>query len=142
MTTFESVTSLSAPRVHRASKSEVDLIRKAASGADVLVVELDGSRMRTVEGLLGEYARGFSFPGYFGWNWHAFDECMYDLGWLPARSYLTIIAHAPEILSDEPKDLEAYLRILEILGRDWSTTVGRGYEWGHGELPFHTILVD
>lgn len=141
MTNFESLTSNSGPWVHEASNSEATLIRNAASKADVLVIELAGNRMRTLEGLFGEYAQAFAFPGYFGWNWAAFDECLYDLGWLPARSYLTIISHGSEVLSKEPEELETYMRVIWRVGQAWSTSVGRGYEWGHGELPFHTILV-
>ncbi|WP_247041377.1 barstar family protein [Arthrobacter rhizosphaerae] len=141
MTTFELVTSLSGPRVHEASKREASLIRTAAAKADVLVIELAGNRMRTLDGLFGEYAQAFAFRGYFGWNWAAFDECLYDLGWLPARSYLTIISDGSEVLSQEPEELETYMRVIGRIGQAWSTSVGRGYEWGHGELPFHTILV-
>lgn len=35
--------------------------------------------MHTVEELFREYVRAFSLPGYFGWNWAAFDECMSEL---------------------------------------------------------------
>lgn len=142
MTTFESVTSQTAPWVHWVNNSEVEVIRQAASEVDVLVIELDGFRMLTVHALFGEYAREFSFPDYFGWNWHAFNECLYDLQWLPARKYLTIVTHASGLLSKEQEELETYLRRVESLGRSWSTSVGRGYEWGHGEVPFHTVLVE
>ncbi|MDP9903111.1 barstar family protein [Arthrobacter bambusae] len=142
MTTFESVTSQTAPWVHRATRSQADLIRRAATGVDILVIELDGSRMRTVRGLFEEYIRKFSFPANFGWNWNAFDDRLYDLQWLPARKYLTIVTHAGEVLLNERDALENYVRHLEIIGKRWSTTVGLGYEWGHGEVPFHTVLVE
>lgn len=142
MTTFESITSLTAPWVHRVTRSQADLIRNAATEVDILVIELDGSKMRTVHGLFEEYVRNFSFPEYFGWSWNAFDECSYHLDWLPARKYLTMITHAGNVLSSERKALENYLDHVEGVGKRWSTTVGLGYEWGHGEVPFHTVLVE
>ena len=97
----ESVTSESGPWVHRVIESEAGLIRAAISGADVLVIELDGSKMRSIDRLFAEYQQRFSFPDYFGWNWNAFDECLGDLRWLPARKYVTIISHADQVLSNE-----------------------------------------
>lgn len=142
VTTFESVTGLSAPWVHLVSKSEADLLRDRATEEDVLVVELDGSKMRTLDGLFAEYMRAFSFAEYFGWNWNAFDDRMYDLKWLPARKYLTIVSCSAELLSEERWELATYLRHVELISKRWSTTVGLGYEWGHAEVPFYTILVE
>ena len=140
-TSLQSVTGLSGPWFHLASASETELIRKAAAEEDILVIELDGSRMRTVGDLYAEYLRAFSFPEYFGSNWNAFHECLADLRWLPARKYLTIVSRSSQVLEDEGWELETYLRGLETAGKTWSTKVGLGYEWGHCDIPFHTILV-
>ncbi|MGO4474509.1 barstar family protein [Arthrobacter sp. M-10] len=123
-------------------ESEAGLIRAAISGADVLVIELDGSKMRSIDRLFAEYQQRFSFPDYFGWNWNAFDECLGDLRWLPARKYVTIISHADQVLSNERTELGTYLRIIHNVGKTWSTTVGLGYERGHADIPFNTVLVE
>ncbi|MDP9907317.1 barstar family protein [Arthrobacter bambusae] len=123
-------------------ESEAGLIRAAISGADVLVIELDGSKMRSIDRLFAEYQQRFSFPDYFGWNWNAFDECLGDLRWLPARKYVTIISHADQVLSNERIELGTYLRIIHNVGKAWSTTVGLGYERGHADIPFNTVLVE
>lgn len=139
---IESVTSEGAPWVHQLIESQVELIREAASKADVLVIELDGSRMRTLDRLFAEYKERFSFPEYFGSNWNAFKECLGDLEWLPARKYLTIITHADEVLSAEHAELGTYRRVVQSVGKMWSTTVGLGYERGHGEIAFNTVFVE
>lgn len=95
----------------------------------------------SLEELFREYVREFSFPEYFGWNWAAFDECMKELDWLPARRYLTIITRADEVLSEESGELATYLRQLDDIGRHWGGAFALGPEWGGGEVPFHTILV-
>ena len=33
--------------------------------------------------LLAVLAEQLRFPGYFGWNWDGFEECVRDLSWLP-----------------------------------------------------------
>jgi hypothetical protein len=98
--------------------------------------------MHSLEGLYREYVREFSFPEYFGWNWAAFGECMKELDGQPARAYLTIITHGDEVLSDEPEELSTYLRQLEKIGRRWASAFALGPEWGGGEVPFHTVIID
>lgn len=142
MTTWSEVLISGGPWVHRADAAELPLIREAAGTTDVLLVELDGARMSTVDELFREYVREFSFPEYFGWNWDAFDECMHDLEERPARAYLTIVIHADHVLSAEREDLATYLRQLEDIGHGWSSAFGLRPEWGGGEVPFHTVLID
>lgn len=142
MTSWTDVTRASGPWVHRADAIDALSIRKSATAADVLLVELDGSRMHTLEELFRAYAREFSLPEYFGWNWAAFDECMTELEWLPARAYLTIVTRAEEVLCDDPGDFPTYLRQLGHIGRYWAGSFALGSEWGYGEVPFHTILIE
>lgn len=138
----ESVTDESVPWVHHVTESQAEMIRATLSGADVLIIELDGSKMRTVDGLFSEYQRGFLFPEYFGWNWNAFDECIRDLEWLPARKYVTIIGRADQLLSKEGAEITTYLRIIQSAGKSWSSRVGLGYERGHSDIPFNTVLAE
>lgn len=130
------------PWVRRAAAADLAPIREAATTADALLVELAGSRMHTVEELFREYGREFSFPEYFGWNCAAFHECMTELEDQPARAYLTLIMSADEVLSAEPGDLATYLRQLEEIGRHWAGAFALGPQWGGGEVPFHTVLVN
>lgn len=142
MTTWNEVSRTSGPWVHRTAAGDLPLILGPAGSADVLLVRLDGARMHTLEELFREYVREFSFPEYFGWNWAAFDECMKELEGQPARAYLTIITHADQVLSAEPDELPTYIRQLEEIGRRWGGAFALGPEWGGGEVPFHTILVE
>ncbi|WP_458106895.1 barstar family protein [Arthrobacter sp. R3-55] len=97
----DSVTSETAPWVHAANLEQAQFVRQTLRVADVLIVDLDGSKMLTLDQLFAEYKQNFSFPDYFGGNWSAFDECLKDLEWLPARRYLTIISNAELVLSRE-----------------------------------------
>jgi hypothetical protein len=138
----ESVTDGSAPWVHHVTESQAEMIRATLTGADVLIIELDGSKMRTVDGLFSEYQRGFLFPEYFGRNWNAFDECIRDLEWLPARKYVTIISRADQLLSKDWAEITTYLRKIQSAGQTWPTTAGLGYERGHSDITFNTVHVE
>jgi len=134
--------SLSQPWVHalKPGESEPEVI-------DALVktdftASLNGARMRTFDHVMDEYARVFGFPAYFGRNWSAFDECITDLTWLPARSYLTVVVKADEILADDLLDKPTYLRLVRDAGQTWGRSFALGPAWGGGEVPFNTILME
>jgi Barstar (barnase inhibitor) len=59
------------------------------------------------------------FPGYFGHNGNALDECLHDLAWLPDGE--VVIEHADLPLADNEDDLRTYLSILR------SAVVGASY---------------
>lgn len=44
----------------------------------MLSLELDLSVIQTKEELMEWLRKGFDFPGYFGENWDAVEECLYD----------------------------------------------------------------
>jgi RNAse (barnase) inhibitor barstar len=134
------MTSIHAPWVH-----EVDSVPQTAistvTQSHGLVVQLDAVRIATLEELFREYVREFQLPEYFGWNWPAFYECMRDLSWLPATSYLTVIFNSTALLRAEPAELPTFTRQLADIGKRWANSFGLGPEWNGGEVPFNTILV-
>lgn len=108
----------------------------------VLLLELDGRVMTTLEGVYKEFASAFQFPDYFGENLNALDECLTDLEWLPsARGYLLNIKNAEFLLNEEEGDVfEGLLSIINNVGEDWATPVKQGEEWDREGFPFHIIL--
>ncbi|MBF6133670.1 barstar family protein [Nocardia otitidiscaviarum] len=66
--------------------------------------EVRGRRMRTVAGVLDEFAAALQFPYYFGGNLDAFDDSLRDLDdcLAPARGYVIAVRDADELLADEP----------------------------------------
>ncbi|NBV45947.1 MAG: hypothetical protein EBR86_10010 [Planctomycetia bacterium] len=79
-----------------------------AEGA--LVVRIPAGA-RGKEKLLGVLARKLRFPGYFGHNWDALDECLRDLSWLDRRGRVVIV-HEGLPFSPSSPSLVTYLGIL------------------------------
>ncbi|MEV6976730.1 barstar family protein [Kitasatospora sp. NPDC093806] len=77
-----------------------------------------GDHCRTKPALFAEWARALSFPGYFGHNWDAFEECLTDTLHPPgatAPTRLLVLVTATEaLLADEPPaQLALLLAILD-----------------------------
>lgn len=49
--------------------------------SDARVVRIPAGLLRKRD-LLAVLARRLDFPGYFGWNWDALEECLRDLAWI------------------------------------------------------------
>ncbi|GAA1387788.1 hypothetical protein GCM10009639_13330 [Kitasatospora putterlickiae] len=88
-----------------------------AAGAHRLRL-VHGDRCRTRADLFTEWAESLAFPGYFGHNWDAFEECLNDAlhppGAETATRLLILVASADALLADEPPDqLALLLAILD-----------------------------
>jgi hypothetical protein len=80
-----------------------------------------GHKATTVAAFFDECAAAWQFPDYFGENWNALDECLGDLAWLPADSYVFAVNQAIHLLEKEPKEqISLLLSLLEDRAREWS----------------------
>jgi hypothetical protein len=105
---------------------------------DFVARTLDGRRCRTKRALLGEMARVFEFPGYFGRTWDALEDCLTDLGWLRGAGYQLVVSSADRLLAKNSADYATFVALLEDVGRAWGT--GATGHPGRGVVPFHTVL--
>lgn len=99
---------------------------------------LNGMRMGTAKALFRQTASELKFPKYFGWNWAAFKDCLWDLGWIDPAGVWLLITNGECVLnrvSDEV--LSWFLDILETIGREWGTLGDRP---GMPPRPFHSVL--
>ncbi|MFL5800700.1 MAG: barstar family protein [Roseiflexaceae bacterium] len=79
------------------------------------------------DSLLHALNRICNFPDYFGFNWDALVDCLWDFSWNPARGYILIYNH-PENL--DQSDLRVFMDII----RDTST------HWMHNNVPFKLLI--
>lgn len=96
--------------------------------------------MATVQGLYDEFAAALQFPYYFGNNGAAFDECMTDLGWLPASTYVLTIFDSAELLVKEFTQLDLFLEAFERICIEWGTPITKGESWDRPAVPFHVLF--
>jgi hypothetical protein len=111
------------------------------NGLTVLTVR--GRKMRTVDGLFDEMAAALQFPGYFGENWPAFDECLGDMDWLTPRSGIVVAVLEPDqVLQDAADaDLAALTRAMAHAAETYAQPIERGEWWDRPAVPFHVVLL-
>ncbi len=72
----------------------------------------------TKHALLETLAGGLEFPGWFGHNWDALEDCLRDLHWLEPSQ--VVISHQGLPLVLEPHDLPTYVSILVRAAELWT----------------------
>jgi RNAse (barnase) inhibitor barstar len=75
--------------------------------------------MADADGVFTQFYEALRLPGYFGWNWDALRDCIYDLNWIAATRYLLIFDDAEAILSESPGERGTLFRILSDAAEYW-----------------------
>lgn len=75
--------------------------------------------IRSKEKLLAVLADRLRFPGYFGWNWDALEECLRDLSWLPDGKVVAIV-HEDLPFGAGGENRQAYLNVLQSALAHWN----------------------
>jgi len=90
-----------------------------------------------------ELGAALQFPSYYGENWDAFDECITDLSWMPARWYLIHVAGVQDVAPKNEDAFRLFVWGLNYAGRAWGHPEEfRSSDTRHNELkrPFNTII--
>jgi hypothetical protein len=56
------------------------------------------------------------FPGYFGFNWNALEDCLNDFDWISEKKIVIVHDVIPQLPEE---DLKIYLDILNMAVYDW-----------------------
>jgi barstar (barnase inhibitor) len=71
--------------------------------------------------LLTVLARDLDFPGYFGWNWDALEECLRDLKWIEYPRRILLI-HDGLPFQPDWDNRATYLSIIKNAVAAWGPT--------------------
>lgn len=120
-------------------KDFYDLLLKYISNENTKCIYIDGKKCYTIDKLFKEFAKKLNFPNYFGYNWSAFDECINDLDWLSANSYILFISNINKVLQFDKDNFKVFMRILKDTMDEW--TNGRNYDsFPTPPTPFYVVF--
>jgi len=114
--------------VHFVKPDEID---SDLAALGVTLMEASIGNVKTEEDLFSVIASAMCFPDYFGHNWHALDECLRDMEWLPGNGYVLVLRDATRGWSLSPY----------VLGRFVTYWLVAFESWSEDNTPFHLVFV-
>jgi hypothetical protein len=113
--------------VYRVSDPEVVRDAAGGTGLDCTRILLAGAKGKAE--VLEAIARALAFPGWFGRNWDALEDCLADLSWREASGHVLVFEAPGDVPAD---DLGILLDVLRSSAEFWKTR-GR---------PFFAVFAD
>ena len=80
---------------------------------------IDGKAAADEMALIAAIDQAFQFPGYFGKNWNAVDECLADLSWLSATGYLCLLLSNVELAKSNQRVYPLFLDVFQTAAASW-----------------------
>ncbi len=94
-------------------------IEKEVAQCDYAFFYLEGESILSKEQFLEQIARAMDFPGHFGGNWDALEDCLTDLSWCEAPGYVILYDHFDVFAEQVPDQFETALEILDASVEFW-----------------------
>ncbi len=114
-----------------AGTPRTDELEKLAAENTLAFFHVQGDDIRRKEELLQAVATALRFPEYFGNNWDAFEDCLRDMSWHPARGYLMVLDRFSRFADHAPDEFATALDILKDAAEFWSGQ-GKAMVWTPG----------
>lgn len=80
---------------------------------DCKLFYIEGKNIKNKQEFFQACFSSLNLPDYFGNNWDAWEECLTDLSWCPANSYLFYYHNSPFFANNSPQDWGILLDILQ-----------------------------
>ena len=80
---------------------------------------LRGKRCITDKAFFDEISASFQFPGYFGENWNALNDCLSDLGWLKFNKIFIAVDDYSLAFGDDSEGKQLMLKSFHYMLEYW-----------------------
>lgn len=94
-------------------------VKAQAKSAGYAFFHIDGKNITRKDQLLNHVATALHFPGDFGHNWDALEECLTDLEWVDADGYVIYYDHIDGLLDAHPDQFETFVEIVRDSVVSW-----------------------
>jgi hypothetical protein len=99
--------------------SHVDALRKAASKAKLLWIDMPLQGVSGKMQFLTLCVKQLKLPSYFGGNWDALADCARDLSWLGGAGYVLHLSGSEQFALNAPQDYQTALAVLQEVADFW-----------------------
>jgi len=89
-----------------------------ALGFAVVAVDFAGCTHK--DEALERIAEALDFPDWFGSNWDALADCLFDLTWKPARGYVLVLDHVEAWRDGARADFDTLVEVLNEAAALWA----------------------
>ncbi len=101
------------------SGPDTRLIAEAAQAAGLALWRVDIGHVHDKAGFTGLVAKALAFPGWFGGNWDAFEDCLSDLSWHPAPGYVLLLEHGKHFGAGHKQEFVTAVEVLDGAAEYW-----------------------
>lgn len=105
--------------VYHLPQGAIDALLQGAEAADCLVLRVDLRGAHDKAAMLDAIAKALRFPEWFGHNWDALNDCLVDMGWLPALGYMVILDHCDGIHAHAEDDFVTLMQLFQEVADTW-----------------------
>lgn len=116
--------------IHFTSEADARMVVGPLLRAGTAVLEIDATGISGERELFTAVARALQFPDYFGMNWDSLEECLRDLEWIDATSYVVLVTEADDLWRYNP----------QLAGKFLSSCLFAAEEWAKIGTSFHLIF--
>ncbi len=107
---------------------------------DGVIRTIRGHKCITASDLHNAVAAALQFPGYYGENWDAMDECLGDLAWLPGSWYLLYLCRSEVVLPNDEEHFRIFMSVLLDASRKWTNPKYKGISRNKPTRPFNILV--
>lgn len=102
------------------SPADLDALAATAVAGGFAVHRIDLAGVRDRDAFLDRIARVMCFPGWFGRNWDALEDCLSDLSWLAAsRGHVVLLEHSRSFFSPAGVPAATARQVLRTAAEHW-----------------------
>ena len=102
------------------ASSHITFSEALPSTGSVAVARLDGRELVDENTFFWKISDALLFPAYFGWNWDAVYDCLRDLSWYRADSYLLVFDNAEYVMTECGEERSTFFSVLKRVAKRWA----------------------
>jgi RNAse (barnase) inhibitor barstar len=117
--------------IHFIPAHDIEKIYSELTNTQMKIFRVSLEKITGEKDLLSCIGNAMEFPNYYGMNWDAFEECLRDMEWCPAKGYVLILDSSTSLW-------HSYVQSAGKLIESW---LFAAQEWSEENISLHLIFL-